>query len=47
MAYLLGTLWTEVDDEKGGDYRLSGQLKKIVCEMFVQIRQASKRRPAD
>lgn len=48
MAYNTGPLWREVDDEKDrGCYRPSGQLEKIVCEMFVQLREAPKRRSGD
>lgn len=41
-------VWETVDDEKAGVfYRPLEQFTKIICEMFVQTREAPRRRLGD
>lgn len=48
MSHKPEVVWGAVDDEKaGGSYRPLGQFTKIIWEMFVQTREAPRRRLGD
>lgn len=48
MSHKPEVVWETVDDEKAGVfYRPLEQFTKIICEMFVQTREAPRRRLGD